>query len=58
MLLKSFLKGTSEGIEGAEMSLIASSQCLASPVGRELTSNGDTPTTGGTQTVAWWYAKI
>lgn len=40
------------------MSLIASSQFIAFPVGRELTSNGDTPKIGGTQTVAWWNAKI
>lgn len=41
------------------MSLIASSQFLASPVvGRALTSNGDTAVIGATHTVAWWYAKI
>lgn len=40
------------------MLLIASSQFLASPVGRELTSNGDKPKIGGTQTVVWWYEKI
>jgi hypothetical protein len=58
MLLKSFLKGIPIDIEGAEMLLIASSQFLASPVGRELTSNGDKPKIGGTQTVVWWYEKI
>jgi len=58
MLIKSFLKGSYEDIEGAEMWLIAASQFLPSPVGRELTSNCGTPKTGGTQTVAWWYAKI
>jgi hypothetical protein len=52
MLLKSFFKGTSQDIDRSEMSLIVSSQFLASPVERELTSNGDTPKIGGTQTVA------
>jgi hypothetical protein len=57
MLLKGFWKGTSEDIEGAEMSLIASSHFLALPVGGVLISNGDWPMICGTQTVAWWYAK-
>lgn len=40
------------------MSLIASSQFLASPVGRELTSNVGASPIGSKQTLAWWYAKL
>jgi hypothetical protein len=58
MVLKRFLKGTFQNTEGVEMSLIVPCQFLASPVGREFTSNGVTPMTVGTETVAWWYAKI
>jgi len=58
LLLNSFLKGNFEDKERAEMSLIASSQFLASPVGRELTSNVGASPIGSKQTLAWWYAKL